>query len=300
MRRVAGDYDVAVAAAAKYADADTGRALVQDTAWPGYEEVPQWIVDGYETLLDEVDESLGAAPDLVAVPVGVGSLAQAVATHYRRPGTGGCRILSVAPDTAAGILASLQAGEPTSVPTADTIMAGLNCGTVSAAAWPVLRRGLDAAISVHDDPARTAVTDLATEGVSARPSAGMAPPPAPASRDRLRRDRDRGLSRRHPRRPRLRRGARPGRDRARRVDAPRRRHTQHRAARGYGRLADHRDARSGPRLAQPGRNACVRPRRAPGDGARCCGPAGGRGRFRGHGSVRAAAGRGTEQGAPRR
>lgn len=192
---------------------------------------------------------------------------------YRRLGTGGCRILSVEPDTAAGILASLQSGEPTSVPTADPIMAGLNCGTVSAAAWPVLRRGLDAAISVHDDEARTAVTDLATEGVSARPSAGMAPPPAPASRDRLHRDRDRGLSRRHPRRPRLRRGARPGRDRARRVVAPRRRHTQHRAARGYGRLADHQDARSGPRLAQPGRHACVRPRRAPGDGARCCGPA---------------------------
>jgi len=169
VRRVAGDYDVAVAATAKYADADTGRALVQDTAWPGYEEVPQWIVDGYETLLDEVDESLGAAPDLVVVPVGVGSLAQAVVTHYRRPGTGGCRILSVEPDTAAGILASLQAEEPTSVPTADTIMAGLNCGTVSAAAWPVLRRGLDVAISVHDDEARTAVTDLATEGVSAGP-----------------------------------------------------------------------------------------------------------------------------------
>ena len=88
---------------------------------------------------------------------------------YRRLGTGGCRILSVEPDTAAGILASLQSGEPTSVPTADPIMAGLNCGTVSAAAWPVLRRGLDAAISVHDDEARTAVTDLATEGVSAGP-----------------------------------------------------------------------------------------------------------------------------------
>ena len=131
--------------------------------------MPQWVVDGYETLPDEVDESLGAAPDLVVVLVGVGSLAQAVVTHYRRPGTGGCRILSVEPDTAAGILASLQAGEPTSVPTADTIMAGLNCGTVSVAARPVLRRGLDAAISVHDDEARTAVTDLATEGVSAGP-----------------------------------------------------------------------------------------------------------------------------------
>jgi hypothetical protein len=31
-----------------------GRALVQDTAWAGYEQVPAWIVPGYQTLLDEV------------------------------------------------------------------------------------------------------------------------------------------------------------------------------------------------------------------------------------------------------
>ena len=39
-------------------------------------------------------------------------------------------------------------------------MAGLNCGTVSRTAWPVLRDGCDAAVAVDDDEARRAVADL--------------------------------------------------------------------------------------------------------------------------------------------
>lgn len=180
--RVDGDYDLAVHAAAEHADADPGRELVQDTAWDGYEEVPQWIVEGYRTLLAEVDETLGRQPDLVAVPVGVGSLAQAVVAHYRAHGSAGgaatvsergdahpTRVLSVEPDTAAGVLVSLRAGTPVPVPTASTIMAGLNCGTVSSLAWPVLREGCDAAVAVTDEAALAASRDLEALGVSSGP-----------------------------------------------------------------------------------------------------------------------------------
>ena len=165
--RVEGDYDDAVREAARHADAP-GRALVQDTAWPGYEQVPAWIVEGYQTLVAEVDEQLGAAPDLVAVPVGVGSLAQAVVAHYRQRDA--TRVLAVEPVPAAGLLASLRAGRPTTVRTGATVMAGLNCGTVSAAAWAVLRSGLDACVAVTDAQALQAVEDLARLGVSSGPS----------------------------------------------------------------------------------------------------------------------------------
>ncbi|HET8600144.1 MAG TPA: pyridoxal-phosphate dependent enzyme, partial [Segeticoccus sp.] len=167
--RVDGDYDQTVAAAAEYARADGDRALVQDTAWPGYEDVPAWIVEGYATLLEEVDETLGRAPDLVVVPVGVGSLAQAVVTHYRRAGSSHPAVLSVEPDTAACLLTSLSHGRPTSVPTAATVMAGLNCGTVSSAAWPVLQRGCDAAVVVTDAQALRASSDLMALGVASGP-----------------------------------------------------------------------------------------------------------------------------------
>lgn len=172
--RVDGDYDEAVRRAATYAAAGP-RALVQDTAWPGYEQVPAWIVEGYATLLLEVDAELAARghgpPDLVVVPVGVGSLAQAVVMHHRsRSVTGAPAVLGVEPETAACVLASLQAGVTRSVPTGATVMAGLNCGTPSSAAWPYLRDGLDAVVAVDDVAAAAAVADLAELGISSGPS----------------------------------------------------------------------------------------------------------------------------------
>ncbi|MFC9971814.1 pyridoxal-phosphate dependent enzyme [Spirillospora sp. NPDC127200] len=166
---VNASYDEAVRRAA----ADPG-LLVQDTAWPGYEEVPRWIVEGYSTLFREIDaqlEAADAAPaGLVAVPVGVGSLAQAAVTHHRsRAGAPAPTVLAVEPETAACVLASLAAGRPVTVPDGSTIMAGLNCATPSDLAWPYLRDGLDAAVAVSDADTVRAARDLASHGISAGP-----------------------------------------------------------------------------------------------------------------------------------
>ncbi|MGW2340103.1 pyridoxal-phosphate dependent enzyme [Streptomyces sp. NPDC001661] len=172
---VPGTYDEAVHRAAEAAEAPGG-VLVQDTAWPGYERIPAWIVEGYSTLCAEVDEQLGAQePDLVVVPVGIGSLAQAVVTHYRsRPSGHAPALLSVEPESAACVLESLTRGEPTSVTTGDTSMAGLNCGTPSTLAWPYLDAGLDAAVAVRDTDSARAAARLADLGVSSGPC-GAAP-----------------------------------------------------------------------------------------------------------------------------
>jgi len=175
---VNGPYDQAVERAAAYAAAGPGRALIQDSAWPGYQQVPGWIVEGYGTLLREVDAQLAGhglpGPGLVSVPVGVGSLAQAVVAHYRsrplRRGAPAPAVLAVEPDTAACLLASLRGGAVRSVPTPGTVMAGLDCGTPSSLAWPVLAAGLDAAIAVPDRAATRAAADLARLGVSSGPS----------------------------------------------------------------------------------------------------------------------------------
>jgi diaminopropionate ammonia-lyase len=174
---VDGPYDQAVERAAAYAAAGAGRALMQDSAWPGHEQVPGWIVEGYGTLLREVDAQLAGhglpGPGLVSVPVGVGSLAQAVVAHYRsrpRRWSPVPAVLAVEPDTAACLLASLRGGASRSVPTPGTVMVGLDCGTLSSLAWPVLAAGLDAAIAVPDRATLRAVADLARLGVSAGPS----------------------------------------------------------------------------------------------------------------------------------
>jgi diaminopropionate ammonia-lyase len=179
---ITGTYDDAVRIAAKAAR-EPDAELVQDAGWPGYEEVPGWIVDGYSTLFAEVDEQLAAAgatetagaasPALVAIPAGVGSLAQAAITHYRsRPVSGLTSLLTVEPGSAAGVLASLVRGELGSVATGETIMSGLNCGTPSRLAWPYLRDGLDAAVAVANSEAAVAARDLAGYGIPAGPCGG--------------------------------------------------------------------------------------------------------------------------------
>lgn len=79
-------------------------------------------------------------------------------------------ILAVEPDTAACALASLRHGSPTTVETHATVMAGLNCGSISEGAWPFMRDGLDAAVSVSDADALRAVDDLQSAGISSGPS----------------------------------------------------------------------------------------------------------------------------------
>jgi diaminopropionate ammonia-lyase len=46
-------------------------------------------------------------------------------------------------------------------------MAGLNCGTISAIAWPAIRDGLDASVAVTDDQARAGMRRLHELGVPA-------------------------------------------------------------------------------------------------------------------------------------
>ena len=174
-------YDEAVEHAARAAADDPDALLVQDTAWTGYEQVPAWIVEGYATLFAETDAQLAdagiAAPDLVIVPTGVGSLLQAALAYYRADDRAvGTAVVSVEPDTAACMLASLRAGEPLTVETGTTVMAGLNCGTPSSLAWPYVVDGLDAAVAVSDGDDARAAADLRRMGIPAGPcgAAGLA------------------------------------------------------------------------------------------------------------------------------
>jgi diaminopropionate ammonia-lyase len=163
-------YDDTVRHAAEIAEADDNALLVQDTSWPGYEEVPQLIVDGYATLFDEAaDQAAQLELDigLLVVPAGVGSLAHAAVRFARS--CPGCKVVTVEPTAAACISASLAADELTTVPTGETSMAGLNCGTPAYLAWPDLRTGLAGAATVDDRAAKAAMAELAALGIDSGP-----------------------------------------------------------------------------------------------------------------------------------
>ena len=177
---VDGSYDDAVERAA--AEAGARCFIIADTAWPGYEDVPAWVIDGYSTILWEIEDELAArdepAPDIVVMQIGVGAFAAAVTRHFRRPGAHPATVLiGVEPLDAACALGSIEAGEIIHVPGPHgSIMAGLNCGTPSPVAWPTLERGIDLFVAVDDEYAREAMRLLARSDIVAGESgaAGLA------------------------------------------------------------------------------------------------------------------------------
>ncbi|RSL44325.1 hypothetical protein CEP54_014739 [Fusarium duplospermum] len=163
-----GSYDDAVLEVEAASKHEKG-ILVQDHAFGDYQDVPQRIVDGYLTMMREVDKQLGSpTADFVFAPVGVGSFAQAVTTHFKRQGTS-TSVVTVEPDTAACLWKSLERGEFTTIPTSGTIMAGLNCGVPSTIAWDLLKDGVDASVTVSDFESHQAALYLQSQGVEAGP-----------------------------------------------------------------------------------------------------------------------------------
>ena len=137
-------YDDTVAHAARLAR-EKGWRLIQDTSWPGYEDVPAWIVQGYTTMAREAAEQLEelglARPTHVFLQAGVGAMAGGVLGYLAaRYGEAAPDFLIAEPEDIPCIYASAQAGQPRRVEgQAGTIMAGLNCGTPCSLTWPVLR-----------------------------------------------------------------------------------------------------------------------------------------------------------------
>jgi diaminopropionate ammonia-lyase len=73
------------------------------------------------------------------------------------------RIVSCEPERAACLLESEAAGAPVTLAhDLDTIMAGLRCAEVSPAAWPSIRDGVDAFVSIPDDLVLDTMASLAT------------------------------------------------------------------------------------------------------------------------------------------
>lgn len=120
-------------------------------------------------MMTEIGEQLGGKdPNLVISPVGVGSLAQSVLSHFKAAPRK-TKVATVEPDTAACLWKSLQKGKLTVTETTPTIMSGLDCGAVSTIAWPLLRDCADASLTVSDYESHLATLDLHSSGVDAGP-----------------------------------------------------------------------------------------------------------------------------------
>ena len=155
VRIIGGTYDNAVSECQRVAAAE-GWQVVSDTSWPGYEQIPRWIMAGYLTLFREIAStfSAGRGIDCVLVQGGVGALAGAAAWYFRRASPwSGAKLVSVEPLEAACLFESIESpdGEPVmSRGRQDSIMAGLNCGTPSPVSWPLVKQGFDLFLAISD------------------------------------------------------------------------------------------------------------------------------------------------------
>ena len=161
IRVVPGNYDDAVREAQKQADAN-GWFVVSDTSYPGYTEVPRDVMQGYRVMADEAADQIGQGPTHVFIQGGVGGVAAAVSVQMRARFGAGVKVVVAEPEKAACLLASAEAGQPTTVPgDLDTLMAGLACGEPSLLAWQELERGAFAFMAVADDSAVDCMKALA-------------------------------------------------------------------------------------------------------------------------------------------
>lgn len=188
-----GSYDDSIAAVRKEASG-TEALMVLDTSWDGFSECPQvlsmptgsnfdnrtanatiqWVTDGYSTMLAETTRQVASCtgksspPTLAFVSVGVGSWAHSVVSYYKSASSSN-QTMSVEPTAAPSFKESLHCGNITPIATGETIMNGMNCGTTSMIAWPEMRDGMAAAVTVEDREAHRDVEFLKRKGVNAGP-----------------------------------------------------------------------------------------------------------------------------------
>ncbi|MDL2234571.1 diaminopropionate ammonia-lyase [Christensenellaceae bacterium OttesenSCG-928-L17] len=152
------NYDDCVRMAAKEAEEAENGVIVQDTAWPGYEDIPAWIMQGYGTMAAEVAEQFRSCginrPTHIFVQAGVGSLAGAVVGYFSNLFPNDPPKFIVMEAQAADCLyqsAVAGDGEPHHVDgDLFTIMAGLACGEPNTISWDILRNHVSVFLSCPD------------------------------------------------------------------------------------------------------------------------------------------------------
>jgi len=143
---ISGNYDDAVNQISKDAQINNW-AVISDTSWEGYTQIPLWIMQGYTTMMSEIQEQFAAQgltkPTHVFVQAGVGALAASVIGFYHalfRENAPKCVV--VEPENAACLYESILEANKNPVKISgklDTIMAGLACGEPSPLAWKTLK-----------------------------------------------------------------------------------------------------------------------------------------------------------------
>lgn len=159
-------YDEAAAFAAAEA-ARTGATIV-----PAFDD-PRTVI-GQGTVAQEIVEQLGAAPDILLVPVGGGGLLAGILTWMREraPHT---RVIAVEPTGAASLAAALAAGGPVDLEHLDTFVDGTAVRRVGDCPYAVAAQRRPMTVAVPEGAVCSEMLEMyQVDGIIAEPAGALA------------------------------------------------------------------------------------------------------------------------------
>lgn len=172
----AGDtYEESMDAAENAAD-QNGWTLLSDSSWPGYQEMPLKVMEGYLLMAAELVDQLRTAPTHILLQAGVGGMAAAVATYCRRAWGDEPLIVIVEPEAAPALLESIRTGRVVTTSGPVSEMGRLDCKTPSMIALAGLASDADLFVTITEQDAANAVGQLNEHDIATTPSgaAGLA------------------------------------------------------------------------------------------------------------------------------
>lgn len=165
---VTGDnYDQAAAAA------DNAARTSGATKVPAFDDLR--TAAGQATVMVEIIDQLGHAPDVVLIPVGGGGMLAGCAAWLREhhPQT---RIVGVEPDGAACMFAAMSAGHPVTLPKIETFVDGAAVARAGAVTFPLVFAAQPELIRVQEGQICQEMLALyQTDGIIAEPAGALAP-----------------------------------------------------------------------------------------------------------------------------
>lgn len=163
-------YEESMAAALAAAEAN-GWTLLSDSSWPGYEDIPRRVMEGYLAMAEEAALALDPPPTHLFLQAGVGGLAAAVAAHARARWGDAPLIIVVEPELAPCLATSIEAGRPVHAGAGESSMGRLDCKEPSMLALGALARDADYFAQISEREAAETTEFLRANGWSATPSA---------------------------------------------------------------------------------------------------------------------------------
>lgn len=169
--RAGATYEDSMAAAEEAALAQNW-TLLSDSSWPGYQDYPLHVMEGYLQMAAEVVAEINVPPTHVLLQAGVGGMAAAVAAHFRSVWGDEPKIIVVEPDAAPALLESIRAGRMVKTEGPVSAMGRLDCKTPSMIALKGLSRDADLFVAISEEEAAQAVAILTEHSLATTPSGG--------------------------------------------------------------------------------------------------------------------------------